>query len=440
MDVRGGCCIARYGGYGGHYSLSKAERIMLRFRPIAPKPSNDGGGGSPGAGKYCSSTTSGGSSDVSSNTKRGKRKYHKESSGVNSRRCNKRKRPNTRTAVTLSLLPDLNVSPVEKQRQNGPLWLSFSGGDHEMLTPYKTAEISQRTVVVSSCVTVERVTDAWTNGYGLGKTDDEKKLNLAREACPGFISDGVGRVTWTNKAYRKMAKEDINIPVEDGAPGMSYDNFHVIVRLVMKERPMLTYPAFTCSVRLQYTCQDRERGSVTVPCDVWRMDDGGFAWKLDVKTAFSFFGLTLPLLLGALEEPPPPRLLQHARSEHRSLEIVHQLLLRLAVFRHHLHVVVPRLEEDEVRVRQRRVRHAVGDVTVIGLEGELGRWSSESRFQTRWGRRERRREETRKDIGEGSHRFLSAKRRRSDGKYFVSDLNEVVLVSKYLFICRTTPF
>lgn len=154
----------------------------------------------------------------------------------------------------------------------------------------------------------------------------------------------------------------------------------------------------------------------------------------------SFFGLTLPLLLGALEEPPPPRLLQHARSEHRSLEIVHQLLLRLAVFRHHLHVVVPRLEEDEVRVRQRRVRHAVGDVTVIGLEGELGRWSSESRFQTRWGRRERRREETRKDIGEGSHRFLSAKRRRSDGKYFVSDLNEVVLVSKYLFICRTTPF
>ncbi|KAH0843423.1 hypothetical protein HID58_092032, partial [Brassica napus] len=287
MDVRGGCCIARYGGYGGRYGLSKADRIMLRFRPIAPKPSSDGGGGSPGAGKYCSSTTSGGSSDVSSNTKRGKRKYHKESSGVNSRRCNKRKRPNTRTAVTLSLLPDLNVSPVEKQRQNGPLWLSFSGGDHEMLTPYKTAEISQRTVVVSSCVTVERVTDAWTNGYGLGKTDDEKKLNLAREACPGFISDGVGRVTWTNKAYRKMAKEDINIPVEDGAPGMSYDNFHVIVRLVMKERPMLTYPAFTCSVRLQYTCQDRERGSVTVPCDVWRMDDGGFAWKLDVKTAFS---------------------------------------------------------------------------------------------------------------------------------------------------------
>ena len=134
-------------------------------------------------------------------------------------------------------------------------------------------------------MTVERVTDAWNDGYRFGKTNEERKMNLARDTCPGFISDGVGRVTWTNEAYRKMAKEDINIPVEDDAPEISYDNFHVIVRLVMKERPMLTYPAFTCRVRLQYTCQDRERGSVTVPCDVWRMDGGGFAWKLDVKTA-----------------------------------------------------------------------------------------------------------------------------------------------------------
>ncbi|CAN6983423.1 unnamed protein product [Brassica oleracea var. botrytis] len=292
MDGRGGCCIARYGGYGGRYGLSKADRIMLRFRPIAPKPASDGGGASPGAGKYGSTTTSGGSSDVSCKPGRGKRKHQKESSGGNSRQCNRRKVSDrgvsaTTTAVTLSLLPetpdkrafpDLNVSPVENdQKRNGPLWLSFSGGDHGMLTPYKSAEISRRAVVVSSCVTVERVTDAWINGHGLGRTDEEKKMNLVRDTCPGFISDCVGRVTWTNEAYRKMAKE--------GAPGRSYDNFHVNVRLVMKERPMLTYPAFTCRVRLQYTCQDRERGSVTVPCDVWRMDGGGFAWKLDVKAA-----------------------------------------------------------------------------------------------------------------------------------------------------------
>ncbi|KAF8112551.1 hypothetical protein N665_0063s0037 [Sinapis alba] len=290
MNGRGGCCIARYGGYG----LSKADRIMLRFRPIAPKPVSDGGSNSPVAGKYGCTTTSGGSSDVSGKSGRGKRKkYQKESSsGGNSRR----KISNVSdsgvtptTAVTLSLLPetpdkrpfpDLNVSPVVEsdQKRNVPLWLSFSGGASGMLTPYKTTEISRRTVVVSSCVTVESVTDAWIDGHGLGRTDEEKKMNLVRDTCPGFISDGVGRVTWTNEAYRKMAKE--------GAPGTSYDYFHVNVRLVIKEKPMmLTYPAFTCRVRLQYTCQDRERGSVTVPCDVWRMDGGGFAWKLDVKAA-----------------------------------------------------------------------------------------------------------------------------------------------------------
>ncbi|KAL1203983.1 hypothetical protein V5N11_011826 [Cardamine amara subsp. amara] len=292
MDGSGGCCIARYGGYG----LSKADRIMLRFRPIAPKPATDGGGsGSPVAGIYGSTTTSGGSSDVSVKTGRGKRKYQKESTGGNSRRCYRKKRSvgdaaAATTAVTLSLLPetpdkrvfpDLNLTPVEKQKRNGPLWLSFSSGGCEMLT----AEIPRRTVVVSSCVTVERVTDAWIDGYGLGKTDEEKKMTLVNDTCPGFISDGLGRVTWTNEAYKKMAREDINIPMEESAPEISYDNFHVIVRLVMKDWPMLTYPAFTCRVRLQYTCQDRERGSVTVPCDVWRMDGGGFAWRLDVKAA-----------------------------------------------------------------------------------------------------------------------------------------------------------
>ncbi|CAN8251791.1 unnamed protein product [Cochlearia groenlandica] len=260
MDGRGGCCIARYGGYNGRYGLSKADRIMLRFRPIAPKPPTDGGSSGSSVtttGKYGSTTTTGGAvSDLSGISKRGKRKCNKESSGGNSRRKRSQKNSDggeatiSTAAITLSLLPempekrvfpDLNVSPVENKKRNGPLWLSFGGGDDggRMQTPYiNTADISRKTVVVSSCVTVERVTDAWINGYGLGNTDDERKMNLMRDTCPGFISDGVGRVTWTNEA-----------------------------------------------VKLQYTCQDRERGSVTVPCDVWRMDGGGFAWRLDVKAA-----------------------------------------------------------------------------------------------------------------------------------------------------------
>ncbi|KAF2580741.1 hypothetical protein F2Q68_00004309 [Brassica cretica] len=221
--------------------------------------------------------------------------------GVTARRCTRRKRLNKTVAhggdalVTLSLLPEipgqsaftdtkLSVASAEKQKRQGPFWLSFSDGGGMITPTYQSVEVMRRTVVISSCMTVERVTDAWNDGYGLGRSDEERKMNLVRDTCPGFISDGSGRVTWTNEAYMKMARD--NIRVKEGAPeNKSGDSFHVIVRLVMRERPMLTYTAFTCRVTLQFTCQDRERCSVTVPCDVWRMDDGGFAWKLDVKAA-----------------------------------------------------------------------------------------------------------------------------------------------------------
>ncbi|ESQ45700.1 hypothetical protein EUTSA_v10010594mg [Eutrema salsugineum] len=287
MDGRGGCCIARYTGEAGpyDYNLSKADRIMLRFRPIAPKPTtSDGGGGT-------SVSSGGGSSDVVSfRGGRGKRKYQQKENVGNATRCTRRKRSDKSivhggaTTVTLSLMPetpdqgaftDRKVTVVpseEKQKRRSPFWLSFSDGG-QMFTP------AYNTVVISSCMTVERITDAWIDGYGLGRSDEERKMNLVRDTCPGFISDGSGRVTWTNDAYRKMARD--NIHVEEGAP----EDTSMIVRLVMRESPMRTYPAFTCRVKLQYTCQDRERCVVAVPCDVWRMDAGGFAWRLDVKAA-----------------------------------------------------------------------------------------------------------------------------------------------------------
>ncbi|KAG2311454.1 hypothetical protein Bca4012_025939 [Brassica carinata] len=272
MDSKGGRCIARYAGGAGtyHYDMSQADRIMVRFRPIAPKPTSDGSGGKP-----VSSGESG----------RRKRKCQQKENTGSARRGTPRRRSDKTvggdTKVTLSLLPetpdqsaftDLKVS-VEKQQ--GPFWLSFSDGGGMFTSAYQTVDVMQRKLVISSCMTVELVTDAWMDGYGLGRSDEERKMNLVRDTCPGFISDGSGRVTWTNDAYRKMARD--NIPVEEGAPeNMSGDSFHVIVRLVMRERPMLTYPAFTCRVKLRFTCQYRVRGSVTVPCNAWRMDNGGF--------------------------------------------------------------------------------------------------------------------------------------------------------------------
>ncbi|KAJ6418130.1 hypothetical protein OIU84_001503 [Salix udensis] len=108
---------------------------------------------------------------------------------------------------------------------------------------------------------------------------------MEKDTCPGFISDDYGRVTWTNEAYRMM--------VGQGEGG----DRQVFVWLAMKEKvPMAVtvagHKAFTCRVRVQYqkydTCRVnlKEKISiVTVPCDVWRMDSGCFAWRLDVKAA-----------------------------------------------------------------------------------------------------------------------------------------------------------
>ncbi|XP_021908839.1 uncharacterized protein LOC110822924 [Carica papaya] len=295
MDGRGGCCIARYAGDGGVYHISQVDQIMLRFRPIAPKPAT--GGSVPPL--ECNS-------EVYSNCGRGKRKYSKENKNNvssnentnNSKRCNRKRRVSNReekrngyngdTVVTLPLLPetpDRKDSPARgypeeaKKGQKFPVWLSFGssssdnrfgelmgdglgcGSDPGVVTP-------EAVRLVGSCVTVECVTETWVEGGGLGSTDEERRRNLGRDTCPGFISDGMGRVTWTNGAYREMVGQ---------CGGM-------MVWLVMKERAMLTYPAFTCRVRLQYAC-GRERNSLILPCDVWRMEGGGFAWRLDVKAA-----------------------------------------------------------------------------------------------------------------------------------------------------------
>ncbi|KAL0682496.1 hypothetical protein Bca4012_049343 [Brassica carinata] len=281
MNFRGGCCIARYGGSGG--DMSKVDRIMLRYRPIAPRP-DSGGSSSPPL------------DSVSPKSRRGKRKYSKENSSssvngggsVNSNGNSKRRRneeaKNGSETVTLPLLPETPERRKEPPRVLVPApefgaaassWLSF-GDDGRYKAAKKSLDLTEglltaRTeTVVSSLLTVECVTEG---EYEIGCTDEEKKMNLERDTCPGFISDGLGRVVWTNGSYR-----DLVIGKDKCCSKMS-------VWLVMKEKPLLTKRTFTCRMRLQYTCRDNEVSSIISPCDGWKMNDGGFAWRLDVNAA-----------------------------------------------------------------------------------------------------------------------------------------------------------
>ncbi|PON85315.1 von willebrand factor A domain protein [Trema orientale] len=341
MDGRGGCCIARYaaGGAVYGYDMSKVGRIMLRFRPIAPKPV--AGGSVSGAG---ASKVENGENQVRGG--RGKRRLVRENNNNNSnkrnnnKRCNSKKRKASspdetsydkkrrrfaaeeKVVTTLPLLPETPEPKDTPARISSPKWLSFEGfvsstknnivnnkndkktGQDNIYGGGRSADplaaMMPRPVrLAGSSVTVECVTDTWTDGinkYGwLGRTDEERRMSLERDTCPGFVSDGYGRVTWTNEAYRKMVAQWCG--VHDGCCGGGGDDqerdgqMMMMVWLVMKEKlpvaTMLTCPAFTCRVRLQcYTDGNKEvKSSLTLPCDVWRMDSGGFAWRLDVNAA-----------------------------------------------------------------------------------------------------------------------------------------------------------
>ncbi|KAF8021534.1 hypothetical protein BT93_G1855 [Corymbia citriodora subsp. variegata] len=322
MDGRGGCCIARYapggGGGGGPYDMSKVDRIMLRFRPIAPKPACG------------ASSSSGGSSPEGKNARvrpgRGRRRQVRSCdntarrSNRKRRACGKDKAGNASPPgekVTLPLLPEMPehkaggdlgnvkaglmqaadysrcaVDPglfghkAKRPMQAAPKWLRFddnapnpaNGGHFGATIATAAPPLLQPWGRPSPCVTVECVTDSWVDGEALGRTDDERRRNLERDNCPGFTSDGLGRVTWTNGALRKMVGREAEAETER--------EVDCGVWLAVREEVggRMIWGAFTCRVRMEYT-RGRERRAVTLPCDVWRMDGGGFAWRLDVEAA-----------------------------------------------------------------------------------------------------------------------------------------------------------
>ncbi|XP_071711621.1 uncharacterized protein [Rutidosis leptorrhynchoides] len=297
MNGRGGCCIARFGGDGsggGMYGMSKVEKIMMKFRPIAPKPV------AAGSGSVGSPTEN---SDGYAKCVRSKRKYVRVNKN-NIKKKSKRK-------VTLSLLPEKPdrkqiepatsfqdlLTPVQTTKSDvkkcktmsSPVWLSFQNnqeqkvcyshvGGHvnQVVTKplQQTPLLQPRKPEVVSYVMVECVTDTWVDLEEIGRTDEERAMNMEKDTCPAFLSDFQDRVVWANTAYRQMAGSD-----------------DVAVVLVPKDKWTtlpVTYPAFTCKVRVA-TCSagDNHRQSLTLPCDVWRLDHGGYAWRLDVKAALS---------------------------------------------------------------------------------------------------------------------------------------------------------
>ncbi|KAG5028484.1 hypothetical protein AAZX31_05G071500 [Glycine max] len=290
---------------------TNVNRIMLRFRPIAPKPV----AGSSAVSRATGAGDGSQSSHVSVLGKRPKRKYVRirrnggyvrKNNGNSNRKsnCNCNDESSDVAVVTLQLMPekdapegdvtlagdswcknvdlDLTVEKIQivENRSVPPPRLVVEEGEGA-----KGSDLVPAAKAAESWVTVESVTGTCMGegegGRGLlSCTDEERVKSLETDTCPGFVCDGSLRVRWVNDAYKRMVLE--------GRKGEGED---IMVWLKVKDSACAawwcySHPAFTCGVRLQYTWRN-EKCTKMVPCDVWRLDCGGFAWRLDVKAALS---------------------------------------------------------------------------------------------------------------------------------------------------------
>ncbi|KAL3526321.1 hypothetical protein ACH5RR_010977 [Cinchona calisaya] len=286
MDVgkdwsAGGCA-------GGAHDKTIINRMMLRFRPIAPKPVADGS---------VSESMSAAGKMAPVSKQRTKRKYVRVNK--NRRKC-KTTEEKEKTDLqfdgavvslqTPALTGGTKVSPENTSflLQQRPILMNFDKFENKGKFSLGLADQSDRAAatssvrVVESWVVVVGMTETFLEVGGLGSTDREKMRNLEEDTCPGLISDGMNRVQWVNLAYKRMV--DLGVG-EEGAGEVPAE---VVVWLVLKEKTaeVVNWPMFACTVRVVYTWR-KEKYSRIMPCDVWKMDCGGFAWRLDAKAALS---------------------------------------------------------------------------------------------------------------------------------------------------------
>ncbi|KAF8088116.1 hypothetical protein N665_0552s0004 [Sinapis alba] len=278
------------------------SKIMQRFRPIAPKPA---------VGESSDDTKS---CRFLGRNRRSKRKYvrvrnkNNISSDNKDRICSKKKASGDEAnvkmdldkemhgdddrsdIVTLQLLPEKDTNQAGKKHTD----------PSDMVDPITGLTLlpsSLDRTVVESWLTVECVNDTRTElgGYHklqlsrMNEGDEIVMRMLDADTCPWLISDGSNRVYWINRAYRNM--------LGDPDAEVTIKVWLVVATDLMEEMSCMVelYGAVTCRVRVRYdpsTCRNEKSHSesevkTTVPCDVWRMGSGGFAWRLDVESALT---------------------------------------------------------------------------------------------------------------------------------------------------------
>ncbi|KAL6905856.1 hypothetical protein ACP4OV_003457 [Aristida adscensionis] len=307
MERKGGCCLApRYtAAAGGTGQAWQMGRIMLKFRPIAPKPAAmapvpspspspapapaaaagrgkrkaaAGGAGRRGRKPKKAATVVPAPAPAAVKTTASQKESDKDkslsdrsssSSGMTSVDSSPPPPPTPPAPTTLPLMPVLPAEEKQASAASTAAAPSHAAGGELAVAPRAARPAA------TSWVTVEAVTATWRDGEAPSTAttpwagDDE---------APAFVSDQWGRVTWTNAAFSRAvlpAAADVEVRV-----GLAANLGAAAV------------PAWgTCA---GFTCRVRVRGgggAVVAPCDVWRLDAGGcYLWRLDLQAALTLGG------------------------------------------------------------------------------------------------------------------------------------------------------
>ncbi|XP_027152713.1 uncharacterized protein LOC113755608 [Coffea eugenioides] len=278
-------------------------RMMLRFRPIAPKPID----GQANSTHLLPEKTDGKS--VGRVLKKKKYAGNRKNSQLRNPKRERRNRkspvePSSLTSeqgsssrddslVTLQLLPKRSDDDKEQDlKSTGQVWCSNAedyprNPDLRCLSQSSSNDFvgyEKPVAMIESRVIVERVlTKACMelDGLGLGFSDVDKINKICADPCPGFVSDFSGKVQWVNEAFKKLVISDQEHKKHH------HQATELGVELVVKQEYLPYWdPSFACTVRFEYVW-DGHKCSRVIPCDVWRMDFGGFAWKLDINASLS---------------------------------------------------------------------------------------------------------------------------------------------------------
>ncbi|CAN6340061.1 unnamed protein product [Urochloa humidicola] len=335
MERKGGCCIApRYGAAaaaGGQQAGAAWQmgRIMLKFRPIAPKPAAMAPVPTPaaapaataGAGRGKRKAVGGGGGRRGRKPKRaatvapvaaavaapvaapaaqaavGECRKEKD--------CDKEKSLSSRSSSSSGMTSVDSSPPPPTQRQPATLPLMLvSPVEEKPATVAEPAPVASSVVAaptagaqpatpralrpvpppaVASWVAVEEVTATWRDG----EEAPSSAATTGDDDAPAFVSDQWGRVTWTNAAFARAVSAD------GGDAGGE------AVALAGALPAWGTCAGFTCRVRVvrnaSWGAAPRRGGgghSLVAPCDVWRLDAAGcYLWRLDLQAALTLGGL-----------------------------------------------------------------------------------------------------------------------------------------------------